>query len=533
MQSPLHLLAKAAAVPGGPLPAQSAFAGEVGPYSELDWAASRETSLLRAAGIAALTSAAGAVLGSASSAIPPFEGREAPPANTHAISCLGTILADNSNRRELLPEWLELAELHGVAPLPEYLPGLLDAAHSDKSLRTRVLAVADSRARWLAMVTQAPNWKWALAAVDIPAANQELVYLFETGGKEERLQALTAIRSQNAAQGLTMVMGVWDKEKWEEKAAFLDCLSTGLSTADEPLLEVTLTDRRAEVRHIGAKLLMQIPGSGMSRRFQDRTLPLFAMKKTLLIADRLDVSLPVACDEAMLRDGVLPKAPQNSGMGDRSYWLRQLIAHTRSAALCAHLRISPDKLIHLAWKTEFKDEIIAGLRESAVRFVDRQLVTELLRLALSGDQQLKAVGGIESLMLSSILTISELEELTIQTMATGALAAGVALAYEAGKCTAAWSQRFTISVLSLLSTAIRDLPPASVRAYQCRELVSLMARRAQPQYSDAFSGLLTASHASQDWQYFWQKSLDEFTAVMQFRSEMATAFADRKETVQR
>jgi Family of unknown function (DUF5691) len=519
---------RAAALPGSALPSLPSDAADGDLIHRLDWQGQREPLLLRAAGIAAVQELAGKELPAVSVGLIPFVGEEPQMLSPRAMRCLDLILAENIPFRELLEEWLLHAMRTQRRPSPEMIPILVEAVigPSSRALRPLVTQVIGARGQWFAQATGAEYISWITRTSDLPADHGSLRELFETGTREERKRALAAIRASDPALARELATDVWAAESWEVKLAILNAFSENPSIEEEPLFENALNDRRSEVRVQAAKLLLQIPGSALCRRIQDRTLPLFAMKKVLLISEKLEISLPQECDLAMQRDGLIAKAPTGLGIGDRAFWLQQLTARTRSAALCAALRTSPSSLISLAYKTEFAQALITGFREAAVRFKDRQMAVELLKFALTGDAQLKAVGGIESLSLSSMLPAAELGSLAVQTMGSGSLTAGTSLAFEAAKLPDVWDQKFTSAVVSMLKTAMRDVPTQSVRAYQCRDLLTQAAMKAPPIYAGAFENLLPTDGPLPDGDAFWRKSLNSFNEIMQFRSEMAAAFAD-------
>jgi Family of unknown function (DUF5691) len=93
-------------------------------------------------------------------------------------------------------------------------------------------------------------------------------------------------------------------ETWEDRAAFVAALATGLSDADEPLLERALDDRRKPVRDAAAHLLAGLPRSRFGARMAERAAPLLRVEGGRVRGKRLVVELPGDPDAAAKRDGV-------------------------------------------------------------------------------------------------------------------------------------------------------------------------------------------------------------------------------------
>jgi hypothetical protein len=227
---------------------------------------------------------------------------------------------------ELLPQWLVAANRHGYRAPAALLPELLDAARSRTDLRPEALVLAGPRGLWLAH--RNPDWKFALrgtpggSAPPDTAGPEAVQRLWEEGLFAERVTVLTAVRRRDPAAALTLLGSTWAAERAEDRLMFLDSLRTGLSPADEPFLEQTLSDRSRNVRRCAAELLSALPGSALAARMARRAASCVALGHTSDVPS-ITVEPPHGCDAAMQRDGVLPKPP--SGGGERAWWLGQLV----------------------------------------------------------------------------------------------------------------------------------------------------------------------------------------------------------------
>ena len=96
---------------------------------------------------------------------------------------------------------------------------------------------------------------------------------------------------------------------------------------------------------------------------------------------RLDVTLPEACDKAMVRDGIEAKPPQ--GTGEKAWWLRQMLAVVPPAAWSVGWHVSPVELAEVAAGTEWKDALLDGWAQAAGRHHDAAWAEVLLPLRAS------------------------------------------------------------------------------------------------------------------------------------------------------
>jgi hypothetical protein len=230
-----------------------------------------------------------------------------------AASRLGSILG--GQYRVVLVEWLGLvAAVHHVVP-PDRLPPLLDVASSNAVLRQAVAAVIGERGRWLAGLN--PGWAWATAGGEAP---QETA-IWATGTPRARRLLLARLRATDPAAARELLASTWSTETAEDRAAFVAALATGLSLDDEPFLEAALDDRRKEVRVAAAGLLARLPESRLAHRMAERSRPLVRVA-----GERVEATFPDHVDPAMVRDGVVAKAP--AGLGARAWWCFQLVAAT-------------------------------------------------------------------------------------------------------------------------------------------------------------------------------------------------------------
>lgn len=180
--------------------------------------------------------------------------------------------------RELVEEWLELAERAGVRPPPELVPALLDHGEGRPERHAGVLAAAGPLAPWLA--AREPRWAYALPADDTA---------WRTGTPDERHALLRRRRREDPQAARELLASTWAEETWEDREAFLGELELHLSAADEPLLEAALGDRRKPVRDVAAELLARLPQSAFAARAAAAVRPLLRVQDGEIV-----VTLPEA-----------------------------------------------------------------------------------------------------------------------------------------------------------------------------------------------------------------------------------------------
>lgn len=224
--------------------------------------------------------------------------------------------------RDVLNEWLELAQQCRKRVDPGWLPRLLEVAAQDRSLRESVAVVGGPRALWLAR--QNPEWSFLLGQ-----AEEENVW--ETATGTVRMDWLAGLRGRDPALALQLLRADWAQESADERQKALQALANGLSMADEEFLEEALDDRSKGVRSQAAELLARLPGSRLAQRARTRMAAWAEWKTTsawlgLRKTQTLEVNPPAECTREMQRDGIEVKPPR--GVGEKAWWLQQAVAQT-------------------------------------------------------------------------------------------------------------------------------------------------------------------------------------------------------------
>lgn len=315
----------------------------------------------------------------------------APPEVVAVLGPRSAEVIDYFTRTEspLLDPWLDAAAARGrVAPYLR-LCALLDLGVVDRARRARIFKVLGERGRWVA--AQNPAWGWVRAFEEDVIAPDET---WRLGLMEERTTVLERLRAVDPARGRALLQTTWSKDGASSRAAFIDALAVGLSEDDEPFLELALDDKRSTVRVAAARLLVRLPASRLVTRMKARLDPLLSLgidvdahlpvhlrgKETLFVA------LPKACDEGMLRDGVLPKVPYyRDGIGERTWWLLQMLRAVPPAHHVRRFRRDSRALVAAASGNEHARHLLDGLYEATVTHGDCDMAVALVDAMLEAD----------------------------------------------------------------------------------------------------------------------------------------------------
>jgi len=230
-----------------------------------------------------------------------------------------TPVRDVAGRVELLTEWLVAAAAAGRRLPAELVPALLDTGRRHHGLRPWIVPVAGPLAGWLA--AQRADWSYASAAPPAESTVDDRE-VWELGPIGQRVAYLSRLRRRDPDAARELLAQAWDAEPPDDRAALLGALDRSLSTADEPLLERALDDRRRQVRGVALDLLARLPDSAYTTRMATRAAACVDLREAHLIT----VVPPTECDRSMRRDGIAPRPP--AGVGERAWWLEEILART-------------------------------------------------------------------------------------------------------------------------------------------------------------------------------------------------------------
>jgi hypothetical protein len=356
-----------------------------------------ETALLSASAVLSQYKKAGLQL--ASTLEPKLEQAEtethpqvSPAQQSLLLECL-------NSRTEQLTECLKLVAKTNLRAPFELLSSLIHKANFDSSLRESVLPVLGARGLWLAKHLDAGTWVGG-------SSLDESVW--ELGLPAQRRDYLSTLRGSDPQLALQKLEAVWKQEPAKIRSDLIATLEVNLSMTDEEFLELALDDKGKDVRETAAKLLTKLPTSKLMERMKTRVTPLLQYtpegKAEMLglkkgTPAKFKVTLPEACDKAMQRDGIELKPPSWQKIGEKAYWLKQMLEITPLELWEKSLNATPTELVSATNKNEYQKLILEAWRSSLRHY----------RYNLAWADALKQSGKAEFQLIDYTFVMSQLD----------------------------------------------------------------------------------------------------------------------------
>jgi hypothetical protein len=313
-------------------------------------AAQPALALLQTAGVLAVCERAGQQ-GSARAA-PALDAAAAPEtapalqAKSLQIS-LRWALADAPLRLQI--EVLQRLSAVGLRLPNALLPLALEAGQRSVALRPALLAVLGERGRWLARRNTA--WRYAESA----AGDAPLETRWSDGSLAQRVELLRGERQRDPASARerlkTALLDLPAKDRTELAAVLIE----GLSLEDEALLTALCQDRGRDVRQNARALLVQLPESAATQRAIARMQACLEKQSALksLLGAKWKIDAPQAAADDWKADGLEAERPKNESLGERAWWLYQLVRQVPLAWWESHTGMTPAALLQWAAKTDW------------------------------------------------------------------------------------------------------------------------------------------------------------------------------------
>ena len=427
-----------------------------------------------------------------------------PPVRPAAAARLAGLLTEPRSPADtaLLHEWLATAAAHGRRVPAEALPALLDAALRQRDLGPLVVPVLGERGAWLARFR--PDWHRLVTAAAGTATAPADREWWRTGDAAQRRQLLAALRRTDPDAARELLTGSWATESGEDREAFVDLLGTGLTAADEPLLEAALDDRRSRVRERAAELLHRLPDSGYADRMTDRVAAVVHLERRLL-RTRLTVTLPAAGDDRTLaRDGV--GGPPPRGTGAQAWRVQQLVTALPLPRWASLTGLTPAELLQVPVDDGWRDVLIAGWAEAAQRQQDQDWARALLA---AGE------GRAVRAELVAVLPPAERADVVAASLADAAGLLGQRRSGLLATVPGPWPEGLTRAVLTWLAR-----PAARPEEWLVREQLALVAGRLPPGTADAVRALAAGHPDGSPWQTALLRVADTLTVRTQLHEEL-------------
>jgi hypothetical protein len=382
----------------------------------------------------------------------------------------------------LLEEWAALALSHDVRVDAATVPLVLEWWVRQTRRSETIFAVLGQHGRWLASLN--PDWRKPVATADVPDDADDS---WQTGTSAERLALLTSVRRADPARARALVEATWQNDSADDRRQFLDALIEQRSMEDEPFLEIALDDRSKTVRRRAAGVLALIPGSRLRQRVSDVAKTIITVETSSRLLGKGVRKIVLAPPESFAsqweRDGIEQRPP--AGLGERAWWLRQILARADLSVWTSLTGLTPDTVLASLKDDDFAPDAIQALIAAASSAGDTAWSTALVR-------QLHRATPIDIESISILLgrlSGDPQEPLALETASQPTLTTverwAVLTSFEN-----AWSPAFSAQAMRVVSERASSEPKDIWRLSRAVELAS---RRISPDAADAFAEAVTAS----------------------------------------
>ncbi|NNJ13273.1 hypothetical protein EKD04_023390 [Chloroflexales bacterium ZM16-3] len=447
---------------------------------------------------------------SAAQPFPPCQPDDLPPCSARAGAHLSQMLA--GTHAAALPEWLAALSAVGRAVPASLLPALLDHGWAKASLQPLIAPALGARGRWLAGLN--PDWDYASGA-GAAAAQEDVTLLWETGSPAARLTLLAELRASEPDRARDLLVASWASEKVDDREGFLAALAQGLCMADEPFLEQALNDRSERVRKASADLLATLTESALSGRMVAR-----ASQYLRWDADakpQIEVTLPEEYDKAMQRDGIVRK-PARSGMGEKAWWLSQMIEQIPPDAWCKLWDASPSEILKAKMPKEWRDLLLSSWSEAARRHGDQEWLEALIALRRAD----KKLGELADLL--PYLPPARREALTLELLQAYQPLAGDHPALAVLRSLAGpWGHDLSIATLDALRRRFHADDKALRTDWHLRAAMLEFAERMPADLAGQAGAMISDEMRELP---YWGGTITQFEELLHFRDEMLRALRE-------
>lgn len=251
------------------------------------------------------------------------------------------------------------------------LPMALDLARQSAVLRPALQPLLGERGVWLAQ--QRDEWHFAAGT----AATEDNDPRHWTDGTLEQRQAFLAReRAQSPGAARDRLTAALPELPARERAELARGLAVGLGPDDEPLLDVLRADRGQEVRAVAADLLLQLPDSALARRAAARVSALLSGGPGRAAgAWRIEPPTEAGAD---WKAEHIETVPPKGALGERAWWLYQLVRQVPLAWWTAHTGLNAAELLAWAEAGDWGPSLWRGWRDALRRSSDARWAEAML-----------------------------------------------------------------------------------------------------------------------------------------------------------
>lgn len=269
---------------------------------------------------------------------------------------------------EILPEWMSLATKARCNLPPRILPELLSMGAKNQGLRPAVINLSGERGLWIARRYKEYEWLLDASQVDENA--------WETGSPFERIAFLRHTRAADPSAAANLISSHWSEEDASMRESILKLVAENPQSCDEPWLEtLALKDRRKEIRDLAAVSLVNISTSSFRIRSLERVNYCLKIERRFM-KRAITIHPPFAFDPTWAADGIKEKPP--TGIGEKAWWLRQLISHVPLDEYPELFDVTEDDLFSITRDKDWQTDVVIGWIESALRYPKRALAKKFI-----------------------------------------------------------------------------------------------------------------------------------------------------------
>ena len=106
---------------------------------------------------------------------------------------------------------------------------------------------------------------------------------------------------------------------------------------------------------------------------------------------KLRIDLPTAPDKAALRDGIEAKPPASRKIGERAFWLSQLVAMVPPSHWCRRFDCDAQTFLDAVLATDYANELLGALTQATVRHPQGEWTQVLARAWMASSQDATAI----------------------------------------------------------------------------------------------------------------------------------------------
>lgn len=342
-----------------PAPAAPAMAGEFAALLQAIQEGEAQGQLLRAAGAMAIGRRAGFVApGLSPSDAPVATADERPVLKDTALqAAIADALASGPLR--LQHEGLAAVTAAGLRLPHNLLPTALDAGRRAIDLRPAVIPALGERGLWLA--ARNDDWRYAVGASEQADAQTR----WDEGSLEQRRAVLIEQRRDDPAAARERLAAELPQLPAKERAALLGALAENIGPDDEALLDAQLKDRARDVRQAAVELLQRLPESAHVQRIEAFLAPLLSQE-----GGSWQLKAPEAADPRWKDDAIDAARPTHDSLGERAWWLYQLVRQAPVSWWTARTGMTPAALLDWAAKGDWKDALLRGWNDAILAAPD-------------------------------------------------------------------------------------------------------------------------------------------------------------------